>query len=175
MPTYKYIPYEVSRKTKYTAYSPISNKILLAENLFQKLNNNETYACLLHEYGHKKHRKLSILINLFFVPIAIFSIFLGVLFISTNNINLVISVMITPLIISVIPYRFLSNRNEYIADDYVKKKGQSKAFVCALNKIEMENKPSFLKRIDIYLNLTHPKIEDRIKRLNSDHKHQKLK
>lgn len=144
--------------------------ILLSKALLSKLDAHEVRGIIAHEVGHSKKRHLLYRVLLVLSFIILLSIF-GIVMFNYRVINVEIfalyymMVYIFYLTFKIILMR-LVQRQEFEADDFVKKLGLSNNLIEALNHIERIQPSPSSSHIYKSLFWTHPQTSQRIHKLS---------
>jgi len=157
-----------------------NKRVVLFDTLIEKLNVGELKAVLGHELGHFKHgdiwKNIALVGLLLFVSFYIFGHLPDELFIQLGvipeaSIKIAILMMLLPLVSFLFtPFMsYVSQKNEYSADEFGSAMGGKENLVSALMKLVTENK-AFPKShpLVIFFYHTHPPVLERLKELGFD-------
>ena len=171
------------RSTKSNAYfSGIGSKkrIVLYDTLINDLTNEEILAVLAHEIGHykKKHTLINIILGIIQTGITlyIFSLFtvnpmlsraLGAKVHSIHMVILAFGIIYSPVSTVVgIALNLLSRKNEYQADQFVKKHYNSKYLISGLKKLTSKHLDNLTPHpVYVFFHYSHPTLVQRIRAL----------
>lgn len=157
-----------------------TKKIVLYDNLIDQLTVDEIVAVLAHEIGHYKHNHIPKGIVISTLQIGL-TLYLLSLFLSLPNLSSAIGVsshsiytgliafgLLFSPISSVLSFFFsiVSRKNEYQADDFVKKFGLEKSLVSALGNLTQKNYSTPNPHpIVVLLTYSHPSLVQRVENL----------
>ncbi len=157
-----------------------AKRVVLFDTLLEKLNDKEIIAVLGHELGHFKHgdiwKNIAMVGALLFIAFFVFgnipdSVYSAMGVVPTAGVKIALLFLLLPVLGFVFTpvMSYLSQRNEYAADEYGSKAGGKQHLVSALLKLVAENK-SFPKShpLVIFFYHTHPPILERLKELGYD-------
>jgi STE24 endopeptidase len=157
-----------------------NKRVVLFDTLREKLNTKELLAVLGHELGHFKHgdiwKNIALMGLLLFIAFYLFGHLPDALFtqmgvIPHAGVKITMLMLLLPLVSFVFnPFMsFVSQHNEYAADEYGSSVGGQEYLVSALLKLVTENK-SFPKShpLVIFFYHTHPPILERLKAMQYD-------
>lgn len=157
-----------------------SKRVVLFDTLIDKLSDKELIAVLGHELGHFKHgdiwKNIALMAVLLFAGFAIFGNLPDELFVAMGTPpNAGVQIATLLLLLPVLSFvftpimSFVSQHNEYAADEFGSKMGGKENLVSALLKLVTENK-AFPKShpLVIFFYYTHPPILERLKELGFD-------
>jgi STE24 endopeptidase len=157
-----------------------SKRVVLFDTLLEKLNNKELLAVLGHELGHFKHgdiwKNIAIVGLLMFIAFFVFghipdSVYSGMGVVPTAGVKIALLFLLFPVLgfLFTPVMSFISQHNEYAADEYGSMVGGEKHLISALLKLVTENK-SFPKShpLVIFFYHTHPPVIERLKALGFD-------
>ncbi len=157
-----------------------NKRVVLFDTLREKLNTEELLAVLGHELGHFKHgdiwKNIALMGLLLFIAFYLFGHLPDDLFTQMGvtphaGVKIAMLMLLLPLVSFVFnPFMsFVSQHNEYAADEYGSEVGGQEHLVSALLKLVTENK-SFPKShpLVIFFYHTHPPILERLKAMNYD-------
>ncbi len=157
-----------------------SKRVVLYDTLIEKLNKNELLAVLGHELGHFKHgdiwKNIALMGLLLLISFYTFghlpdSLFTEMGIIPTAGAKIAVLMLLMPIIGFLFnPFMsFVSQKNEYGADEFGANMAGKEHLVTALLKLVTENK-SFPKShpLVIFFYYTHPPVLERLKELGYD-------
>jgi len=157
-----------------------NKRVVLFDTLREKLNTKELLAVLGHELGHFTHgdiwKNIALMGLLLFIAFYLFGHLPDTLFtqmgvIPHAGVKIAMLMLLLPLVSFIFnPFMsFVSQHNEYAADEYGSNVGGQEHLVSALLKLVTENK-SFPKShpLVIFFYHTHPPILERLKAMNYD-------
>ncbi len=157
-----------------------SKRVVLYDTLLEKLTDKELIAVLGHELGHFKHgdiwKNIALMGLLLFAGFAIFGNIPDSLFVEMGTPpNAGVKIATLLLLLPVLSFiftpvmSFVSQHNEYAADEFGSQMGGKENLVSALLKLVTENK-AFPKShpLVIFFYYTHPPILERLKELGLD-------
>ncbi len=157
-----------------------SKRVVLFDTLLEKLNNKELLAVLGHELGHFKHgdiwKNIALVGVLLFAAFFIFgnipdSVYSGMRVVPSAGVKIALLFLLLPVLSFLFTpvMSYVSQHNEYAADEYGSEVGGKEHLVTALLKLVTENK-SFPKShpLVIFFYHTHPPVLERLKELGYD-------
>jgi STE24 endopeptidase len=171
------------RSTKVNAYfsgfGP-KKRIVLYDTLQKELSEEEIVAVLAHEIGH--YKKKHILMNLFFsVLITGLMLFLFSVVVNSPSLSqalgsqnasfhlglVVFGILYSPLslIIGMLT-NYISRKNEFTADRFVKENFRSELLATALKKLSVKNLSNMMPHpVYVFLHYSHPPLLKRLEKL----------
>jgi len=174
------------RSTKANAYftglGP-KKRIVLYDTLINELSINEIVAVLAHEIGHykKKHIRTGIItgilqsgITLFILSLLIanpaLSAALGSPEPSFHMGLIAFGILYSPIsLLSGLLMNYVSRKNEYAADNFVKENNSTDALVSALKKLSSKNLSNLTPHpVYVFFHYSHPTLLQRIRRLKGN-------
>lgn len=171
------------RSTKSNAYfsgfGP-KKRIVLFDTLIKDLSEDEIVAVLGHEIGH--YRKKHVLISLLFsVLLTGFMLFLFSIVADHPDISaalgtdkpsfhlglIVFGIMYSPLSLLIgLVSNYVSRRNEFAADRFVKENNMAGSLVSALKKLSVNNLSNMMShRVYVFFHYSHPPLLQRLEKL----------
>ncbi len=157
-----------------------SKRVVLFDTLIEKLNQDELLAVLGHELGHFKHgdiwKNIALVGVLFFIAFFMFghlpdALFSAIGVAPTAGIKIAVLLLLLPVLSFLFTpvMSYVSQHNEYAADEYGSEMGGEHNLVSALLKLVTENK-AFPKShpLVIFFYHTHPPVIERLKALGFD-------
>jgi len=171
------------RSTKANAYFTGLGKrkrIVLYDTLIQEMNIEEIVAVLAHEIGHFKHKHIYKSMIYGAIQMGIMLFIFGY-FASSNELSAALGVEKATFHIALIAFVIIyspvstvldifsnrqSRKNEYQADNFVKKHGISNALISALKKLSSHNMSNLTPHPwMVFLEYSHPPLYERVKNL----------
>ncbi len=160
-----------------------NKRLVLSDTLLKNHTQDEILAVVAHEVGHLKMNHLPKKLALYSAETFLMMFLLSFVIQSSNfflafgveNLSIYLGLMLFGIIYSPIAFIFstltnnISRKYEYKADQYAAETTTPEAMASALNKLGAHNLTNPTPHsLNVYLNYSHPPIQDRVERLKDD-------